>query len=97
DAPPKPAGKPGPAVNMTLNLTITAREVFVRGRGLDADLAGDIRVGGTSADPLPSGGLRLQRGTFSLVGQTLTFSEGTVDFIGAGITDPALHFVATTS
>ena len=97
NAPSAPPKKAAPALNIALNLTVTAREVFVRGRGLDADLGGTIHVRGTSANPLPSGGLALQRGTFSLIGQTLTFSEGTVDFVGAGISDPALHFVATTT
>src|SRR5262249_21348622 len=72
------------------------REVFVRGRGLDADLGGTIKVQGTAANPQPSGGLSLQHGSFSLAGQTLNFTEGSVDFIGAGLADPALHFVATT-
>ena len=84
-------------MNLVLNLTISAQQVFVRGHGLDADLAGLIHVRGSSANPLPSGGLALQRGTFSLAGQTLQFTEGTVDFIGAGISDPALHFVANTT
>lgn len=96
NAPPKPPQKSGPAMTMALDLTITAREVFVRGHGLDADLAGRIHVGGTSANPQPSGGLALQQGTFSMAGTTLDFTEGTVDFIGAGISDPALHFVAQT-
>ena len=33
----------------------------------------------------------------SLVGTTLTFSEGTIDFTGAGISNPSLHFVATST
>ena len=97
NAPPQPPRKPALAMNLLLDLTVAAREVFVRGRGLDADLAGTIHVRGSSADPQPNGGLALRRGTFSLAGQTLRFTEGTVDFVGAGVSDPALHFVATTT
>lgn len=96
NAPPKPPKKSKPATNLALNLTINAGDIFVRGHGLYAVLGGTIHVRGTSANPLPSGGLTLRQGTFSLAGTSLHFTEGTVDFIGAGISDPALHFVATT-
>ena len=49
------------------------------------------------AKPIPSGGLHLRRGTFSLVGSTLNFTEGTIDFSGAGIADPSIHFIATST
>ena len=80
-----------------LNLTIKVDQFLISGHGLDAELAGDIQVRGTAANPQPTGGLKVQRGTFGALGQTLNFSEGSVDFIGAGIADPALHFVANTT
>jgi translocation and assembly module TamB len=97
NAPAQPVEKSQPAPNVALNLTIAVDQLLVSGHGLDAALAGSIGVGGTAANPLPSGGLHLQRGTFDVVGQTLTFSEGSVDFIGASVSDPALHFVANTT
>ena len=94
---PPPAEAPPPTV-IALNLTLDAPEqVFVRGRGLDAELGGKIQIGGTTAQPNPTGGLHLRRGTFTIVGTTLTFTEGTVDFSGAGISDPSIHFVATSA
>jgi translocation and assembly module TamB len=72
-------------------------QFLISGHGLDAELAGEIQVRGTAVNPQPSGGLKVQRGTFGALGQTLNFSEGSVDFIGAGIADPALHFVANTT
>ena len=33
----------------------------------------------------------------SLVGQTLTFTEGSIDFVGNGIADPGIHLVATST
>jgi translocation and assembly module TamB len=97
NAPPQPPAKAAPPPDIALNLTIQVDQLLVAGHGLDAELAGAIQVRGTAANPQPSGGLRLQRGTFDLVGQALTFSEGSVDFIGAGVSDPALHFVANTT
>ena len=95
--PPPPPESPPPRV-IALNLTLDAPEqVLIRGRGLDAELGGKIRIGGTTAQPNPTGGLHLRRGTFTIVGTTLTFTEGTVNFSGAGISDPSIHFVATSA
>ncbi|MBV9252154.1 MAG: translocation/assembly module TamB domain-containing protein, partial [Acetobacteraceae bacterium] len=94
--PPKPAAA-RPAPDIALNLTLDAPQaVFVRGRGLDAELGGLIHIRGTAANPQPDGGLQLRRGVFSVAGQTLTFTEGEITFTGAGITDPSLHFVANS-
>jgi translocation and assembly module TamB len=98
NAPPPPPPGPEPQSAISLNLTLNApEEVFIRGRGLDAELGGNIHIGGTAAKPIPSGGLRLRRGTFSLVGSTLNFTEGTIDFSGAGVADPSIHFIATST
>ncbi len=98
-----PAGAPvaapvAPSSTVGLNLTIDAPgQIFVRGRGLDAELQGNLRVRGTTAAPLISGGFKMRRGTFTLVGQSLTFTTGEVTFDGSGRIDPVLNFVATTS
>lgn len=92
-APPPPKKAP----DIGLNLTLSAREVFVRGRGLDVELGGKMRLKGTAANPIPSGGFDMRRGSLSLAGQTLTFTKGDVTFNGAGIADPALDFVSTTT
>ncbi len=97
NAPPQPTTKPAPAPNIALNITVQVDQFLISGHGLDAELAGEIQVRGTAVNPQPSGGLKVQRGTFGALGQTLNFSEGSVDFIGAGIADPALHFVANTT
>ena len=71
--------------------------MFIRGRGLDAELGGTIHFRGTTAKPVPDGGLHLRRGTLTVVGTTLNFTEGTIDFSGAGLSDPSMHFVATST
>jgi translocation and assembly module TamB len=96
-APPAAAASAGPQ-DIGLALTLAAPEqVFVRGRGLYAELGGTIHIRGTAAKPLPDGGLKLRQGTFTLAGQTLNFTQGSFDFTGAGITNPALNLVATST
>jgi len=94
--PPRAAGPAAPpALPLALNLTIAApRAVFVRGRGLEAELGGEIRIGGTVAAPVPSGGLEMRRGTFDLVGRQLRFTRGRIGF-DAGTFSPSLDFLAT--
>ncbi len=94
--PPPPPPKPGAVVRLDLALT-TSGQIFVRGRGLDAVLGGNLHVGGTTAAPQVTGGFAMQHGTFSLAGTTLTFTRGKVSFEGAGVTnkiDPSLDFEA---
>jgi len=94
--PPPPP--PAPPPDVVLDLTLDAPEqIFIRGRGLDAELGGKVHLGGTAAKPLPSGGFQLRHGIFSIAGQTLTFTEGTIDFAGGGIENPSLLLVATSS
>src|SRR5208282_4725319 len=42
------------------------QEILVQGRGLDAEMGGDLHIGGTTDAPLVRGGFDLQRGSFSL-------------------------------
>jgi translocation and assembly module TamB len=94
-APPPPPA-PGPEIGLDLALDAPGR-IFVRGRGLDAELEGRLHIGGTTAAPQPVGSFKLRRGQFSLVSQTLTFTSGEVGFDGSGKIDPTLNFVATSS
>ncbi len=89
---PPPA--PGPVIK--LDLTIEAPgQIFVRGRGLDAELGGSVRVQGTADNPRPIGSFELRRGKFSLAGQTLNFAKGKVSFNGGSLTDPSLDFTVS--
>jgi autotransporter translocation and assembly factor TamB len=93
-----PAAAAAPTASISLNVTLDApQQVFVRGRGLDVELGGTIHIRGTAAQPQPDGGLHLRRGTLSVVGQTLTFTDGDIDFTGASITDPNIKLVATST
>ena len=94
----KPAAPPTLALTIMLALVIDAPEqVFVRGHGVDAEMGGTLKIGGTAATPVINGGFDLRRGTYSLAGQTLNFTKGKVAFGGTGLTNklnPTIDFVA---
>ena len=76
------------------------RLILVQGRGLDAELGGEVDLSGTTDEPIASGGFDLQRGTFTLASSKLSFSSGRVSFNPTGLKntiDPTLDFVATTT
>jgi translocation and assembly module TamB len=93
---PPPPSVPGPAIALDVTLSAPG-QVFVRGRGLFAELQGRIHVTGSAAAPQPIGKFTLRRGEFNLVGQTLTFTTGEVGFDGSGKLDPTLNFVANSN
>ena len=96
--PPQPS-PPGMIVGLDVAVTSPGR-IFVRGRGLDVEVAGDIKVSGTTASPRILGALTMRRGTLSLAGTTLDFQSGEISFTGGGprgALDPTLNFVAQTS
>ncbi|HWK95309.1 MAG TPA: translocation/assembly module TamB domain-containing protein [Pseudolabrys sp.] len=84
-----------PPFNATLDLTITApSRVFVRGRGIDAELGGDLRLRGRLSDPQTIGAFELRRGRMSIAGTRLDFTEGRIVFTGD--LTPDLDFKAQT-
>lgn len=79
-----------------LDITVSApARVFVRGMGMDAELAGRLHVTGTTAAPVIRGGFDMRRGRFDIIGRRFTFSRGRVTF--PGDTNPELDFEATTT
>ena len=78
-----------------LDLTLNAPgQVFVRGRGLDAELAGQLRLTGPTSDIIPQGGFELVRGRLDILNQRFTLDEGRIQLSGSF--NPILRFVAET-
>ncbi|WP_415836442.1 translocation/assembly module TamB domain-containing protein, partial [Palleronia rufa] len=78
-----------------LDLTIRAENrIFVRGRGVDAELGGQLALGGTTANVIPSGQFDLIRGRINILGKRLVLEEGSVTL--QGDFDPRLRLVART-
>jgi translocation and assembly module TamB len=93
---------PPPPHKLVIGLDLAIRapqQVRVNGRGLSAELGGEIDISGTRDEPLITGGFDLIRGTFSLASSQLNFNTGQVSFAGAGLRnqiDPTLDFTAQT-
>ena len=63
-----------PAVALDVRLQ-AARGIFVRGRGLDAELAMNARVTGTTSAPVLSGKATIVRGEYDFAGKRFTFDD----------------------
>ena len=78
-----------------LDLVISApNRVFVRGRGLDAELGGQLTLRGTTAAIVPFGSLSLIRGRLDILGKRLDLSEALLQMEGALV--PFIRVVAST-
>jgi translocation and assembly module TamB len=81
---------------IALDLTIEApRAIFLRGRGLDAELGGTVRVAGILNAPVLEGGFMLRRGTLSVLDRRLDLNRANISFDAGGIM-PHLDVAATT-
>ena len=71
------------AIPYGLDLTISApNQVFIRGRGLDAELGGTVVLGGTTANVIPSGGFDLLRGRLDILGKRFDLSQASLRLEG---------------
>jgi translocation and assembly module TamB len=95
---PPPKSK-APVIGLNVTVTSSGR-LFVRGRGLEAEVSGRVRVEGSNVRPEVRGGFTMRRGEFAIAGQTLNFTSGRLGFDGASVSgslDPSLNFVAEST
>ncbi|PVA06742.1 translocation/assembly module TamB domain-containing protein [Thalassorhabdomicrobium marinisediminis] len=83
----------GPDYPIDLLVSAPSR-IFVRGRGLDAELGGQLRLTGTTGDIIPIGRFELIRGRLSILGQRFDLDQGYAQL--QGDFSPYLRLVATT-
>ena len=83
----------GPAYALDLRIDAPGR-IFVRGRGLDAELGGTLVLRGTTANPITTGGFELIRGRLDILEQRFDLDEGRIDFTGGLV--PTIRLVAIT-
>jgi translocation and assembly module TamB len=96
--PPQPPAPPSTRVGLDLTVT-SPGQIFVRGRGLEAEFEGNLKITGSSGAPQVIGALDMRRGTFALAGVNLTFQSGKISFVGQSLRrtlDPTLDFTAQT-
>ncbi|CUX83956.1 MAG: autotransporter translocation and assembly module inner membrane component TamB [Roseibaca calidilacus] len=78
-----------------LDLSIDApNRIFIRGRGLDAELGGTLRLTGTTADLIPIGQFNLIRGRLDLLGNRFALNEGFASLQGDFM--PFVRLIAST-
>src|SRR5690606_27502149 len=88
-----PAESAGAPVAIGINIGVeAANRIFVRGRGLDVQLGGALRVGGTASHPVANGGFSIERGRLDILGRQLSFRHGQLIF--AGDIEPSLDMEA---
>lgn len=89
-------GARGGSGNYTLDITIRApSRIFIRGRGLDVEMGGEIAIRGNTAAPVPTGAFRLIRGRLDILQQRFVLAEGTFDLRGGFV--PIIRLVANTT
>ncbi|MCJ8057118.1 translocation/assembly module TamB [Shinella curvata] len=89
-------GSSGATRGIALDLTIEAPgQLFVRGRGINAELGGSLRVTGSSVTPIVSGGFELERGRMEILTRRLDFSSAHIGFAGGLV--PTVNLVAGSS
>lgn len=93
----KAEGEVPPALVIGLNIDVEApNQIYVGGRGLNAELKASLKLRGTVDVPLLSGNVSLVKGEMGLLGQTFTLSRANVSFLGDGSFDPSLDLEART-
>jgi translocation and assembly module TamB len=96
---PPPSTEPQDQATMPglfkLDVRLRARnQLFVSGMGLESEWAADLRVTGTTADPVIAGRADLVRGTYSFAGRRFDLDDNSrITFEGG--TNPALAISAT--
>lgn len=68
-------------------------QTFVRGRGLDSEWKGKMKVQGTSRAPAIAGKLEAVRGTFAFAGRTFVIKQGSV-FLPDAAAEPEIEAIA---
>ena len=79
---------------LDINVNAPGR-IFVRGRGLDAELAGRLRLTGDTTNIISAGRFELARGRLDILGKRFDLEEGTAQFQGSLV--PYIRFVSTTT
>lgn len=89
-------GGGGASRGIALDLTIEAPgQLFVRGRGINAELGGSLKITGTSASPVVSGGFELERGRMEILTRRLDFTSAHIGFAGGLV--PTVNLVAAST
>jgi translocation and assembly module TamB len=87
------SGSAGPAY--PLAVTVNAPRIFVRGRGLEAELGGQLQIRGTTRNIISSGRFDLIRGRLDILAKRFNLDEGIIQLQGSFL--PYVRFVTSNT
>jgi translocation and assembly module TamB len=91
------AANDGALADADIQVKLTIPSGFwIRGKGLDVELSGNLTIEQQAGRPVIAGELRAVRGTLVILGRSLQLERGTVTFFGGDEINPSLDFVLTT-
>lgn len=82
-----------PAFPLAIDINAPSK-LFVRGRGINAEMGGDLSVRGDTNNIISSGSFDLIRGRLDIIGKRFELDEGSIQFQGS--VTPYIRFVTTT-
>ncbi len=86
----------GESVRLDVRLSAPNR-VFIRGRGLETEVRGNLHVTGSLAQPQIDGRLHTERGRYTLLDKDLAITDGQLIFKGPMPPSPFIQMSAETS
>jgi len=79
------------ALNVVMNIAVDMPgQIFVRGRGLDSEWGGGLKIKGSASEPNIVGDISIRRGRFDFLNRRFDLREGTIQFSGAMPPEPYL-------
>jgi autotransporter translocation and assembly factor TamB len=91
---PEAQASPPADINLDMAITIPGR-MFVRGRGLESEWKGAMKIAGTTAAPVMSGTLTSIRGSLAFAGRDLNLTTGNIHLDGTYPPNPLLNIITT--
>ncbi len=76
-----------PELDLTIDLP---NKVYMRGRGLDSEWEGLLRIKGSTSSPVITGNLDVKKGYFDFIEKRFEIEQGKIDFNGTSPPNPIL-------
>jgi hypothetical protein len=99
----KPATKPYQIIEKKapypINLDIllkSSKDIFIKGKGVDANIQGEVTLKGKNTDMIPEGKLVLVKGNYLFAGKYFDLSESNIIFTGKPRALPQIYIGAKT-
>ena len=89
--------EPGTGLPTVFDLAVNIKaddQIYISGMGLESEWATDLRITGTTANPLIAGDVSLVRGTYGFAGNSFELTEGLITFSGGALTNPTIKIAA---